>query len=495
MYFKGFKIAVTVNFAVLLIIGMVLTHIVVTFFWQQHVINLSINRAKLLLSAYNLILGDELSDNRVTFFENHKDKISNFQVSLGLMSDGAVFAEREGLSRNLEKVLRQSAAAQSEIISSTGSFWSVFGLSVREIYVAVPSMDCESYEAVGALVHVPELSKYISEKQSAIIVYILVNAIVLTTLWFFRMRRLVIKPLENLVAMSESFGMAASDFMAASPQKNEFGQLATALSNMLSQIEKDKEKLTATVNSLEEANKLILANQDKLVEAEKFVAVGRLSAGLAHEIGNPLGIIQGYLELLGMDDIDSKDRQQYSRRATKELERMTRLIRQLLDFAKKKNATDSRTTVPPVIYELLEMLKYQKIVKNIHFETDCEDFAEEAYCSEADLHQVLLNCVLNSIDAIGEQDETGGKIILSCSLRIEEVNKFAEIKIRDNGKGVKCSEISSVFDPFFTTKEVGCGTGLGLSVSRSIVENCGGTMRLESEVSTGTCVTIMLPVE
>ncbi len=487
MMFRGFKITVTVNFAVLLIAGMMLINIVVTIFWYQHIISSSIKNSRLFLTS---LAGDSFLSCEILSSANS----SQLNAKILIYPDLSTPVE-DSRSEEMEMALRQSAVSRTEVIRTAGSFFSLFGLSPRQAMIAIPVKKCEAVKAIGTIVHIPEISKDIINKQSIIFVYILVNAIILTTLWFFRMRRLVIEPLEDLVDMTDSFGGYSFDLLEKSSKKNEFGQLATALRNMLTRIDEDKKKLSATVNSLETANKQILANQDKLIEAEKFVAVGRLSAGLAHEIGNPLGIVQGYLELLGSDDIEHEDRLQYTGRAIKELERMTRLIRQLLNFAQKKNENESRTPVAPVIYELLEMFKYQKIAENIQLDFQCEDFAEQVCCSEADLHQVLLNCILNSIDAIGEQGPATGSIVFSCSLVVEEDKKFAAIEIRDNGGGVERSDMSSVFDPFFTTKEIGHGTGLGLSVSRSIVENCGGTIRLESENSTGTCVIITLPVE
>ncbi|MFN2355915.1 MAG: sensor histidine kinase, partial [Desulfopila sp.] len=381
-----------------------------------------------------------------------------------------------------------------ETSQAVGGFWSLFGVSARDIVIARPVDECNGVEAVAMVVHVPDIVAELHGRQYAVWVYLLVNALILTILWFFRMRRLVIAPLENLVDMSESFGIAEADYIGPVSQKNEFGQLADALGNMLGRIETDKQKLSETVASLEEANAQLRANQQVLVEAEKFAAVGRLSAGLAHEIGNPLGIIQGYIELLGRDDIDEAERVQYRDRADKELARVTGLIRQLLDLARKKSDQQSSTYVAPVIDEVVDMLRQQKNTGDIRFSVACAGVDGQVRCSEADLHQVLLNCLLNALDAIHEQGRVAGEIDLSCRSREEEERRFVDIVIQDNGKGIQADGLKNVFDPFFTTKEVGRGTGLGLSVCRSIVETCGGAIRLESEEAVYTRVVITLPV-
>lgn len=497
MYFKGFKIAVTANFVVLVLVGMLLVNIVVTFFWRQHIVHATVDHARSSLSFVSSgmhffcdtdVEGKEFS---TVFLKSFGQDSA---ISAAVLENGSIRASQGRHGADVEAVLRRAVQLDAETSQAVGGFWSLFGVSARDIVMARPVDNCNGLQAVGMIVHMPDIVAELHGSQYAVWVYLLVNALILTILWFFRMRRLVIAPLENLVDMSESFGIAEVDYIGPVSQKNEFGQLADALGNMLARIERDKAKLSETVASLEEANAQLLANQQVLVEAEKFAAVGRLSAGLAHEIGNPLGIIQGYIELLGRDDIDEAERRQYGERAEKELARVTRLIRQLLDLARKKSDQQSSTSVAPVVDEVVDMLRQQKNTRDIQFSVDCADGQEHVRCSEADLHQVLLNCLLNALDAIHEQDGQEGKIDISCRCRDEDAERVMDIIIQDNGTGIQADGLKNVFDPFFTTKAVGRGTGLGLSVCRSIVETCGGVIRLESEEAVYTRVVTTLPV-
>ena len=122
-------------------------------------------------------------------------------------------------------------------------------------------------------------------------------------------------------------------FFAAGRDSTEFGRLNMALNNMLMRIEKDKGTLRETIDSLEEANEELRKAHQEMVRTEKLASVGRLSAGLAHEIGNPIGIIQGYIDLLRQDSLRPEERSQFSQRALAELDRINRLIRQLLNYA------------------------------------------------------------------------------------------------------------------------------------------------------------------
>ena len=126
--------------------------------------------------------------------------------------------------------------------------------------------------------------------------------------------------------MSESYHDSDALFFSGEQKRSEFGQLSMALNGMLYRIESDREKLRQTVTSLEAANATLVKTQKEMIRTEKIASVGRLSAGLAHEIGNPIGIVQGYVELLQQADLDPADKQQFAQRALSELDRINKLI-------------------------------------------------------------------------------------------------------------------------------------------------------------------------
>jgi signal transduction histidine kinase len=225
-------------------------------------------------------------------------------------------------------------------------------------------------------------------------------------------------------------------------------------------------------------------------------AVGKLSAGLAHEVGNPIGIVQGYLELLENDDLTVEERHQFSGRAVKELERVNKMVRQLLDFSRTSSEDNAFVSVGQVCRDAGGVLKSQKISSGIEFTITIYDGEDTAGIGYDDLYQVLLNCSFNAIDAIQERGSGFvGKIsILSSLTELNSNPPYMEIQIIDNGIGIPEKELTSVFDPFFTTKDVGKGTGLGLSISYGIIEAVGGFMEIESMYGKGTKVMISLPL-
>jgi len=277
---------------------------------------------------------------------------------------------------------------------------------------------------------------------------------------------------------------------------SEFGRLSMALNRMTRRIDADRQRLRETVESLEAANAQLQKTQQEMIRAEKLASVGRLSAGLAHEIGNPIGIIQGYLELLRRENLSPEDRKEFSERATRELERINRLIRQLLDFARTAPPGKHRIGINPLLDDVVDMVSKRKHMENIHFRLSLEAKDDTVVANEEGLQQVFLNCLLNAVDAIAEKTDDGPGEITVTTLNRDSDDSRPEvvISIRDNGPGIEASDLNNIFDPFFTTKEPGRGTGLGLSVSHAIVEAVGGRISARSEEGKGAEIVVALPV-
>ena len=265
---------------------------------------------------------------------------------------------------------------------------------------------------------------------------------------------------------------------------------------MLHRIDDDRQKLRDTVDSLEKANQQLHATQQKMVQTEKMAATGRLAAGLAHEIGNPLGIVQGYIELLGQSGLTKEEQKQFSSRSLQELGRINRLIHQLLNFSSIRTDDSGNTEIHPLLHELIDMLQAQKELAGLEFKLHLDAECDRVTANSESLHQVFLNCLLNAIDAIKECDDTHkGKICLTTvNTTSDEGRQFMQITIQDNGIGIKDTDRDSLFDPFFTTKEPGKGTGLGLSVSYALVEGVSGHMQIKGKEDQGATVYILLPL-
>ena len=177
MYFKGFKIAVSINFLILLCIGMILTNIVVTFLWQQHVVNLSVNNSRAYLNLVNLTKDSFCGRSGVgTIYEAISRTLpAESVISFIILSDHEMYVGDKPIGSDLQTVLQHADQLKSSVLAPSGNYLSILGLSARDVTIAVPVEDCDTMEAIGAVVHIPGIVQAIRKKQSLILVYILVK--------------------------------------------------------------------------------------------------------------------------------------------------------------------------------------------------------------------------------------------------------------------------------------------------------------------------------
>lgn len=339
-----------------------------------------------------------------------------------------------------------------------------------------------------------DMFKDIHDAIPILVFYIVLNTVFLSTIGFFRLVRTVFKPIDNMVELSEKFFISDYDTIEKLPAGSAFSQVSYSLQSMLNKIKSDKAVLRSNLQKLEETNKQLLASQNVIIRSEKLAAVGRLAAGLAHEIGNPLGIIQGYIDLIE-EETDADLKKQYCQRAMSEISRIDRLIRKLLDYSRRSSSSTEKLSPQSVIEDLIDLVKVQNDAKEIIFSLYTKEEDVVISVNYDDIYQVVMNCLLNSIDAINAKSSNKqGEIRISISA-IESTNDEAmvEIEIKDNGVGIHQDQIDTIFDPFFTTKDVGQGTGLGLAVTQAMIERYGGSIGVESEYLKGTTLRIRLP--
>ncbi|MEE9613122.1 MAG: ATP-binding protein, partial [Desulfatiglandales bacterium] len=245
--------------------------------------------------------------------------------------------------------------------------------------------------------------------------------------------------------------------------------------------------------------------QDEIIRSEKLASVGRLAAGIAHEIGNPIGIILGYLGLLRNGDLPKEEREDFSDRVESEITRINQIIQQLLDFSRPSSGKPEETHAHNLITNTLNILKPQPMMEDIRINLDLKASSDTILADPNQLKQVFLNIMINAADALngkGPSEDNDSKIdevnapSIKKELTIisENTDHSIQLGFIDNGPGIPEEELVRIFDPFYTTKAPGKGTGLGLSVCYRIVEGLGGSSRAESTVGEGTTIIITLPL-
>lgn len=304
-----------------------------------------------------------------------------------------------------------------------------------------------------------------------------------------------------------------------------------SFNRMVERLKENQESLGSYLESLESTNKQLKQAHEELIRTEKLASVGRLAAGVAHEVGNPLGAILGYTSILKKEGIDREESKDYMRRIEGEIERINKIVRGLLDFARPSKFELREVEVNKIIESTLSLLSYQANFKNIQTRLDLHPDLPLIKGDESQLSQVFMNIILNAIDAM----PTGGFLQIQTQKHVVEsldadwsqwthpprrrndpresdyshlrkhhpfstgLTKFsrgerlARVRITDTGTGIRKEDLENIFDPFFTTKAPDKGTGLGLSITLKIVESLGGEIRVESEVGKGTTFEVYFP--
>ena len=239
-------------------------------------------------------------------------------------------------------------------------------------------------------------------------------------------------------------------------------------------------------NRIEEKTREMQGIHSELLQSTKMAAIGQFSAGIAHEINNPLGAIINYIRtLLANPDIEGQNRG-YLELTMKGLFRIENIVHQILSFSGKQKSELKDTMIANVVNEALSFLQHKIGDKKINVKNNLNNARQQVHVDPFQLQQVFTNILNNAIDAVPKE----GTIIIDAFSN----NSYAVVKVTDNGKGIKKEYLDKVFDPFFSTKDVGKGTGLGLFISYNIIKIYQGLIEIESKYGKGTTVTVQLPV-
>ncbi len=302
---------------------------------------------------------------------------------------------------------------------------------------------------------------------------------------------LVGRPVRLLVAQARRIG--AGDFASRLhlERRDELGELADEMNAM-------SDRLAAAHDRLLEETAARLAAQKGLEHADRLTTVGRLAAGIAHELGTPLNVISMRAQMVSSREVSGDAALDAARIIGAQADRMAAIIRQLLDFARRRGPSkavcDLRSLVDGAASLLRPLAQKRRVTLEVRHPAEALDVELDA----GQIHQALTNLVVNAVDAMPE----GGAITVSVGRGrvvppVEHggaEGEYAHVAVQDQGVAVAPEVLAHVFEPFFTTKDVGEGTGLGLSVSYGLVREHGGWIAAESRPGEGSRFTLYLPL-
>lgn len=454
-----------------------------------------------ILLNRNLVFIDTINDlvyREASLPEGSRGTATLFLEDVRVSTNVRLFADKRALGT------RVSAAVRDAVLNK-GRVWLDRAFVVNDWYISAYEPIQDSYGKRVGMLYVGFLeAPFRDAKRESwaiiILIFLVVSAAVIP--FFLRWARGIFKPLEHMsdtIARVENGDLGART--SISQGDNEIGRVAVHLDHLLNQVqERDRqlrswnEELNARVaertGELTEANKQLETATKQLVMSEKLAAIGEITAGVAHEINNPVSVIQGNLEVL-RDLIGEKAETAKTelRLIDEQTDRISQIVTKLLQFAKPEEYAGfvERYAPDDIVGDCLPLVRH--LLKRNEIDLIRENTATRlVLMNRTELQQVLINLIVNAIHA----SANGGQIRV-CSYDAEQDGEEGVcISVRDEGAGMGAETLERIFDPFFTTKRQG-GTGLGLSISQTLVNRHGGRITVESVLGKGTSFCVFLP--
>ncbi|WP_298269872.1 ATP-binding protein [Geobacter sp.] len=515
----GFLILSSLSF--LLVLTWILLSVISFRTAEKDILQQKGEEARLLLSAFVTLLPPSLADTPKSPAAVFAQRLAREKEFIGILvvgKDGAPLFEL-GEPAGVDRWVREALA---------GGDGAVFVAEERGRLCSYAPV-VRNGTVVGAsrlLFSLAGEKRLLSQSRHLFLAYFILDFILLLAVGSFILSRFIVTPIRRLLAATER--LRAGDFThrAVVPGGREVAELAESFNAMVEELRTSREDAERYVASLERANRELQVAREETIRSEKMASVGLLAAGTAHEVGTPLAAIMGYAALLRDELTGHPEAEDYLRRIIQDAERIDRIVRDLLDFARPAASAAEEIDVAPLVFSTVEMLSRQGLFKRIEVSVDLPPGLPRPVVDPHQFQQVLINLIINARDAMPD----GGRLAIqaregmfkplpdlpSLSAPPPAVvgrrrsdfgaafqTPFApggaevrciRIEVADTGSGISPENLGLVFDPFFTTKEPGQGTGLGLAISARLVDSFGGRITVESAAGAGSRFTVWLPV-
>jgi two-component system, NtrC family, sensor kinase len=325
--------------------------------------------------------------------------------------------------------------------------------------------------------------------------YMSIFALALLVFAYIALTRTIVRPVEQLARAADRVATGARDLDVPRSGAREVAELGASVRAMAARLLSDEKALRDKVDELTTTTKRLGEAREQLAGSERLASIGRLAAGVAHEIGNPIAAIMGMHDILEDGDLALDTRADFLRRMRKETERIHLVVRDLLEYARPETgplagSANVSAAIAEVVDDALSLVRPQKEWRGITLDVDVDADLRVAISPQR-LTQVLLNLLLNAAAALSTKPSGEPRTI---RLRARPGEERVLLEIEDDGPGVARELRDGIFEPFVTTKDVGAGTGLGLAVCRGIVEAAKGKISLDASYEAGARFVVELPL-
>ena len=319
-----------------------------------------------------------------------------------------------------------------------------------------------------------------------ILVVVIIAAILCIILW-----SIVLKPLIRLTGGMQRVSSGDISQKINIQSDDEIGRLASTFNTMTDELTIARQRMEEWTQTLEEEvykqTRVIKQTQDKLIQAEKMAALGRVTADIAHEIRNPLTALGGFGRRL-LKSATSKNQKKYAEVIVSESDRLEQVLKDVLIYSRNVRTDFEKDSVNGIIAKSIDLYQNiceeQTIAVKAQYNTDLPVLLQKDQ-----VQQAANNLITNAIDAMSD----GGTLTISTELEKANHIEYVAVNVQDTGKGIPADKLPLVFEPFFTTKRIGQGTGLGLSICKKIVEEHGGFIKAKN--GTGLTISMFFPYQ
>ena len=366
----------------------------------------------------------------------------------------------------------------------------VRGASGRALEIATHIEDL----TVVTRLRVDEASDHGTPLVRLVALYMITFGLALLVFAYFVLTRLIVRPVEQLVEAADRVASGARTLRGPRRGARELIDLGASVQTMAEKLIHEEAALILKVEELTQTTTRLTQAQAQLVRSERMASVGRLAAGVAHEIGNPIAALMGMQDLLLDGQLSPETEKDFLQRMRRETERIHKVVRDLLFFARPEETPPSElgvsgtADVRAVVEDVVGLVRPHLPFRDVRIESDIDASLQVALPGSR-LTQVLLNIVLNAGAAIASTRRAAGCIVIRAAL----ADGLVRIEVEDDGPGIAPGVRDRLFEPFVTTKEVGEGTGLGLAVCRGLVESAGGEVGVDLARATGALFYVVLP--
>lgn len=339
----------------------------------------------------------------------------------------------------------------------------------------------------------------LAESTQKMIVYTAAAVIIIGILSFVIIWELVHRPMKILKQGTEHLSKGQLGYQIDVHSKDEVGELAASFNTMSAELLKAQQEITDWTRTLEkrvdQKTRELRRAHEQMLQVERMVAIGKMAAVVAHEINNPLAGIMTYAKLIkrwierGLEGPEKKKEVNDSLDLiASESRRCGDLVKNLLTFSRTSPISLDKTDINLIVARAAKLVEPKVVNHQIEMFVELGPNLPDIYCDGAQIEQVLLALIMNAIDAMPR----GGNLWI----RSEQLfDNRIQLSVRDDGMGIPEDMLPKLFEPFNTTKEVGKGVGLGLAVSKGIVDRHGGDIQVESELGRGTTFKVILPLD